>query len=56
MYEGEVLKIGNFLLDIRKAHRAYLEQKEDYAANNPYNLKRYEALDAMEFDALEDEE
>ena len=50
MFEGELLKIGNFLLDIRRAHRTYLEKKDDPIANNPYNLKRYEALDTMEFD------
>ena len=50
MFEGELLKIGNFLLDIRKSHRTYLEKKDDPIANNPYNLKRYEALDTMEFD------
>ena len=49
-FEGEVLKIGNFLSDIRAAHRIYTSKKEGEYAYNELSLKRYAALDEMEFD------
>lgn len=50
MFENELLKIGNFLADIRAYHRIYTDQKEGAYAYSELSLKRYEALDEMGFD------
>lgn len=46
-YKGKVLKIGYFLADIRKKHKAYINGSTKYACASDLNIKRYEALERM---------
>lgn len=50
LFENEPLNIGNFLDDIRAAHRNYIAGKEDSTVCSEYSLSRYRALDEMNFD------
>lgn len=50
-FEGEILKIGDFLSDMRKKHLAYIEKKVGAVGiNTELMLKRYQELEEMELD------
>lgn len=50
-FEGEILKIGDFLNDMRKKHLAYIEKKEGVVGiDTELMLKRYRELEEMELD------
>ena len=49
IFEGELLKIGSFISDIRKRHKVYVaKQKTKTAISTPLMLKRYSELDKLE--------
>ena len=51
IFEGEVLKIGDFINDMRKKHLAYASQDTTLTGiATELALKRYKELDEMEFD------
>lgn len=49
-FEGEILKIGDFLNDMRKKHLAYIDGRQMPATDTELMLKRYKELDELEFD------
>lgn len=50
-FEGEILKIGDFLSDMRKKHLAYIEKKAGVVGiDTELMLKRYQELAEMEID------
>ena len=50
-FEGETLKIGAFINDMRKRHFSYTAPNPNLTGiDTPLVLKRYQELDAMEFD------
>lgn len=51
LFEGEILKIGDFISDMRKRHLAYTSKDKNLTGiNTELALKRYQELDDMELD------
>lgn len=51
LFEGEILKIGDFISDMRKRHLAYTQQDKSLTGTSTeLALKRYQELDEMELD------
>lgn len=49
LFEGETLKIGEFIASIRKQHRLYLAASSKKGCQSPLAISRYQALDELDF-------
>lgn len=48
-FEGEKLKIGAFMVTIRRQHSLFIKGRTDRGCSTPLALSRYKALDKMDF-------
>ena len=49
-FNGEILKIGEFLASIRKQHRLYQRGDKKRGAMSRLSLERYQVLDSLNFE------
>lgn len=49
-FEGELLKIGEFIASIRKQHKLYLEGDKSRGSMSETSLRRYKVLDSFGFE------